>query len=116
MIRVKDGLRDKLKESLYSDDAIEQAIIYLKGYKYIDDFSYACQYLYTYSGTKTVKKMEQDLMIKGINKDTIRAAIENCKDDGELADERAMIRELLNKKSYSAQTATPKDRHKIMNI
>ena len=108
-------LRDKLKESFYGEEVIDQAIDYLKGYKYIDDYSYACQYLYTYSGTKTVKKMEQDLMIKGIKKDTIREAIESCKDAGELVDEKAMIRDLLRKKNYSAKESTPKDRNKIMN-
>lgn len=107
-------LRDKLKESFYSDDIIDEAIAYLKGYKYVDDYSYACQYLDTYGESKSVKKMEQDLLAKGIKKDIVHAAIESRREDGELADERTMIRALIEKKHYSSSEATPKDKNKMM--
>ncbi len=107
-------LRDKLREGFYPDEIIDIALDYLKGYRYIDDYSYACQYLDTYGFSKSVKKMEQDLMAKGIKKDIITEAVQSRRELGELADERQMIRELLQKKHFDFSSATVKDRNRIM--
>lgn len=109
------AMRDKLKEGMYSQDIIDEAIDYLKGFRYIDDYNYALQYIDTYTESKTVKRIEQDLKQKGIKADIITKAISERRDEGELGDERAMIRRLLEKKHYSYSEADAKEKSKIMS-
>lgn len=107
------GMRDKLQESLYPQGIIDEAIEYLKGYNYIDDYGYALQYIDTYTETKTVKKLAQDLKKKGIRTDIIDRALNDRRDSGELGDEAEMIRKLLAKKHYSSELDF-KEKNKIM--
>jgi len=109
------AMRDKLKDGLFSPEAIDEAIDYLKGFKYIDDYSYALQFIDTYTESRSVRKLEQDLRQKGIKQDIITKAIEKRREDGELGDERQMIRNLLEKKHFSPETADVKEKNKIMN-
>lgn len=109
-------LRQKLSENFYSEEIIDLVIEYLKGYKYIDDLSYAITYLETYTGQKTVKRMRQDLMGKGIRSSDIDKAINHCNDYGELEDEHEMIRQLLKKRGFGAGEVTQKDIYKTANF
>lgn len=107
------AMRDKLQEGLYPQGIIDEAIDYLKGYNYIDDYSYALQYIDTYTETKSVKKLVQDLKKKGIKSDIIDRAVNERKESGELGDETAMIRKLLEKKHYSSD-GDIKEKNKLM--
>ena len=109
-------LRQKLSENLYSEEIIELVIDYLKGYKYIDDLSYAITYLETYTGQKTVKRMKQDLMSKGVRSRDIDDAIEHCNGFGELEDEHEMIRKLLKKRGFGIGEVTQKEIYKTANF
>ncbi len=108
------GMREKLKEGLYSQEIIDEAIDYLKGFKYIDDYSYALQYIDTYTESKSIKRIEQDLKTKGIRSDIIAKAIGERREEGELGDERVMIRIILEKKHYSPDSCDAKERNKLM--
>ena len=109
-------LRQKLSENLYSEEIIELVIDYLKGYKYIDDLSYAITYLETYTGQKTVKRMKQNLMSKGVRSRDIDDAIEHCNGFGELEDEHEMIRKLLKKRGFGIGEVTQKEIYKTANF
>ena len=108
------ALIDKLRDNSYSEEIIEEAINYLKGFNYINDLDYALQYIDTYAETKSVRRIEQDLRQKGIDKNTVEKAIAARKDEGELGDERKMIVKLLEKKHYSSETADAKEKNKMM--
>lgn len=110
------SLRRKLSDNFYSEDIIDLVIEYLKGYKYIDDLSYAITYIETYTGQKTLKRMKQDLMGKGIRTGDIEAAIEHCMDYGELEDEHEMIRKLLKKRGFGEGEVTQKEIYKTVNF
>jgi len=108
-------MRSKLKESMYSDEIIDVSIDYLKGFKYIDDYSYCVQYIETYSTNKSVKRLKQDLMQKGVKAAIIDEAVDNCRDNDELGDEGAMIQSILRKRGFGQGGMTQKEIAKTYN-
>lgn len=108
-------MRTKLKESLYSDEQIDITIDYLKSFKYIDDYSYCVQYIETYSANKSVKRLKQDLMQKGIKAAVIEDAIDNCRENDELGDEGAMIQSILRKRGFGQGEMSQKEIAKTYN-
>lgn len=108
-------MRSKLRESMYSNEIIDLAIDYLKSYKYIDDYSYAVLYIETYSSNKTVKRIKQDLLMKGVKSTDIDKALQSCLDNGELCDEGEMIRAILKKRGFGINQMSEKDIAKTVN-
>ena len=45
-------LREKLKEGLYPSEIEEEAIAYVKSFHYIDDYRYACDYIFYHKDTE----------------------------------------------------------------
>lgn len=96
-------LTDKLKEGWYPPKIIEEAIAYVKSFRYIDDLQYAIDYISCYEARKSLKKIEQELMQRGITKDVWQKAICEWEALGGEQDEMVMIKELLEKKHYSSE-------------
>lgn len=96
-------LTDKLKEGWYPPEIIEEAIAYVKSFRYIDDLQYAVDYITCYEERKSLKKIEMELLQKGISKEILREAFGNWEENGGKQDEMSMIQELLEKKNYSSQ-------------
>ncbi len=105
---------DKLKQGFYREDIIRTAIEYFKSFGYIDDMKYAVDYIDYHSGVKSVKRLEQDLINKGIGKNIIKNAFEIWQSEGGRIDEISQIHELLNKKSYNLNQADNKEKQRIM--
>lgn len=101
-------MRNKLKENLYDDESIDEAIDYLKSFGYIDDHAYASQYIDTYTQSRSARRIEQDLLKKGISKDVIEEVLNIKRDEGELGDEESMIRSLLIKRGFDPLNADSK--------
>lgn len=95
-------LTDKLKEGCYPQAIIEEAVAYVKSFRYIDDLQYAIDYITSYEERKSLKKIEQDLLQKGISKEILREALRDWEENGGIQDELAMIQELLEKKHYTS--------------
>ncbi|MBE5825501.1 MAG: regulatory protein RecX [Butyrivibrio sp.] len=108
-------LKDKLVEGLYPSDVIDEAIRYVKSYKYLDDDRYARDYISYHMETRSRTRIIQDLMEKGLLKDSIYDIIEELysEDHGEL--EISQIRKLLDKKNYDPENADYKERQKVMS-
>lgn len=106
-------LREKLRQASYPDACIDEAVAYVESYGYVDDLRYAKDYITYHLEDKSRTRMEQDLMRKGIAKDTIRAAFDQLEQTGARQDEMAMIRRLLEKKKYDVRTATMQDRQRM---
>lgn len=102
-------LKEKLSDGLYPDNVIGSTIEYLKGFGYIDDHAYAVQYIETYTGKKSMKRIMNDLMLKGVDKDIIREESEKLKESGELEDEETLARRLLQKRGYDPENADRKE-------
>ncbi|MBQ7775782.1 MAG: regulatory protein RecX [Lachnospiraceae bacterium] len=95
-------LTDKLKEGGYPTVIIEEAIHYVKSFHYVDDLQYAIDYITCYEERKSLKKIEQELIQKGISKEVLREAFVGWEENGGTQDEMTMIHELLEKKHYSS--------------
>lgn len=107
--RTEKQLYDKLKQSEYPEECIENAIQYVKNYHYIDDARFAKNYIRYHQEKKSVQRLKMDLMSKGIDKVTIEDAI----DEEFVSDERQMIANLLEKKRFDASQADISTRRKL---
>ncbi|MCD8105913.1 MAG: recombination regulator RecX [Lachnospiraceae bacterium] len=109
MDRTEFQLREKLRQSGYPDEIIDDAVGYVKGYHYIDDLRYAGHYLESHGTAKSLRRMEQDLYEKGIAKEVVAQAVS----EAELPDEESQIRELLEKKHYDPAQSDRKTQQKL---
>ncbi len=107
-------LRDKLVEGLYSSEIVDEAIEYVKSYRYLDDDRYARDYIAYHMENRSRARIMQDLMGKGVSKDRITGIMEElyAEDDGEA--EMAQVRKLLEKKHYDPENCDFKEKQKIM--
>ena len=103
MDRTEKQLYDKLLQSGYPQECIDNAILYVKKYHYIDDRRYASNYIRCYQDRKSRLRMQQDLLRKGVS----RALIEEFQ-----ADERIQIRSLLEKRGFDATECDEKERQR----
>ncbi|MBQ0043333.1 MAG: RecX family transcriptional regulator [Lachnospiraceae bacterium] len=99
---------DKLVKEGYERNIVDSAIDYAASYGYIGDAYYASKYYDTYKDTKSVARMKQDLLTKGIAKSVISEAFEkkreeySCEADPEIE----QICKLLRKRGYCDNEAS----------
>ena len=105
-------LQDKLKEGLYPQDIIREAVDYVKSFRYLDDHRYALDYITYHGEKKSMKRMETDLLSKGISKEVFREALSEWENAGGSQDTIAMIQTLLQKKNYQSDSDM-KEKRKI---
>ena len=110
MDRTESQLRTKLKQGLYPEDIVEQAIAYVKSFGYIGDASYARRYITSRQKSKSKTEIYAELCRKGVARDEIDAAMEECYED---IDETAAIKEILRKKRFDIQKATDLEKQKL---
>ena len=110
MDRSEAQLREKLRQSRYPEDIIENAIVYVKGFHYVDDLRYACNYVRCHGQAKSRRLLSLELMQKGVPRELIEQALEEEYEDG---DESAKIARWLERKHYNAQEADQKQRQRI---
>lgn len=91
--RTEQQMRQKLKEREYGPQEIEEALSFLKEYRYIDDADYAERYIRVYSRKKSTRQIRFDLERKGIARDVVEQYLEESP-----VDEEGQIREYLLKK------------------
>ncbi len=87
--RTQKELTDKLKEKGYREEEIEEVILFLKEYKYIDDFSYAQKFTRDAQNLKKwgKSKIIFELSRKGIDKETAQSVTDEfCTDEEEILD------------------------------
>lgn len=106
-------LEDKLRQGGYPQECIEEALAYVESYGYIDDRRYAKDFIEYHLKTRSRSRIEINLLERGIAKDTIREIFDELDDIGVVQDEAAMIRDLLIKRKYCADTATSREQQKM---
>ena len=109
MDRTEYKLREKLSEGGYPDEAIEDAIGYVKRYHYLDDERYARNYVFLAQDRKSRKKLSIELYQRGIKKELIDRILEEEYD----ADEEKQICQLLEKRGFDPKTCSEKERQKL---
>lgn len=105
-------LHDKLKDGGYPEPVIEEALSYVAGYHYTDDLRYATAYILEKEGSRSRRRIEQDLRDKGIDRDTLEKAWQEWEAQGGSQDEAEMIRRLLEKRHFDPDTADMKEKQK----
>ena len=109
MDRTEYKLREKLSEGGYPDEAIEDAIGYVKRYHYLDDERYARNYVFLAQDRKSRKKLSIELYQRGIKKELIDRILEEEYE----ADEEKQICQLLKKRGFDPKTCSEKKRQKL---
>ena len=107
-------LREKLQKGYYPQNVIDEAVQYVKSYRYIDDFSYARDYVEYHSSGKSRSRIEQDLLKKGIEKNVILEAFSAWMADGGVIDETGQILKLIQKKKFDLNTDDVNEKQKIL--
>lgn len=105
-------LRDKLKEGYYPEAVIKEALDYVAGFHYTDDLRYAVTYITDHESTRSRRRIEQDLLGKGVGRETLERAWAEWEAKGGSQDEETMIRALLVKRKYNPDTADRKEQQK----
>lgn len=97
--KTEKELRDKLKEGMYPEEAIDAAVEAAKRGRFLDDKRYAYQYVYEKSRTKSRRMIEAELKRKGISEDLISTAF-SAMDEEEGGEDReeALILKLIKKR------------------
>lgn len=102
MDRTERGLREKLRQSGFSSLAVDYALAYVESYGYIDDERYARTYIAYRMNTKSRQKIIQELVAKGVDKETALAAWEE-EAALNMPDEREILYRTVEKK-YAPDT------------
>lgn len=107
--RTERQLRDKLLQGKYPQEAVEDAVAYVKHYRYLDDERYARTYIRMHQDKKGRLRLASDLMQRGVPKDII----ERCMEEEYASDDRETIAGLLEKKHFSPDAADEKEYRRI---
>ena len=98
MDRTEADVRRRLSEGGYPQEAIDNAVEYLRSYHYIDDERYASEYIRCKSSSMSRRQITAKLIEKGVSKDIIERSFalydeENGTDSDEA--ELELIRKLI---------------------
>lgn len=106
MARTESGLREKLKQGMYPEDLIDDAIAYVRSFGYLDDYRYAEQFIESKKRNKSKKEIRALLLQKGVSTEEIDLAMENCWQE---EDTETTIRTLIRKKGVDISTASDQE-------
>lgn len=117
LLKTKDytvkQLRDKLEGGGYPHGIIEEALAYVESFHYTDDLRYAVGFISSHECARSRRRMEQDLLARGIDKATVEAAWVKWEEQGGSRDEQAMIHALLEKKHFDPEMADLKEKQRM---
>ena len=112
MGRTESQLRTKLKQGGYPDEAVEEAIRYVKSFGYINDAEYVRSFIDSRKEKKSKKEIYAALKQKGVDSDIIEQVFEEM-DYGE-EDSRQAIEALMRKRNYNPDSADLTEKQKLM--
>lgn len=110
MARTESGLREKLRQGLYPEDIVEEALAYVRSFGYLDDLRYAEDFIESRKDKKSKKEIYALLCKKGVPPEQIREAFESCY-PGE--GESDAIRRILEKKRVDPEHASREELRKL---
>lgn len=101
-------LRNKLRDSYYPSEIINDTISLLIRNHLVNDEFYADNYVEVHQRNKSTRQMKQELTGKGIDKEIINRIIEENP-----IDEEQNIRRLLERKHFDAENTTMEERTRL---
>lgn len=108
MDRTEHQLREKLTQGGYPSECIDDAIAYVKSFRYLDDYRYACNLVRCSQERLSRQKLRMKLAQKGISRDVIERALAEEYE----ADEEKQIRGLLEKRHYNFAMCDDRERQR----
>lgn len=106
-------LYDKLKSGDYPEEIIKEALDYVESFHYTDDLRYAVSYISGHETTRSRRRIEQDLLNRGIDRATLERAWREWESQGGIQDEQSMIKELFRKRGYDPERADRKEMQRM---
>lgn len=114
MDRTEAALRDKLRQGLYPEETVDQAVEYVKSFGYLNDARYAENFVRGRQGKKSGKEIRAALMQKGLTCEQIDQAFAACCDEEEAQQaEQSAVRRLLQKKRFDPERTDEEEMRKI---
>ena len=107
-------LKDKLLQGGYPEQIADIAVDYVVSYRYVDDEQYVRDFIEYNREKKSRKRIQLDLMHKGISEQLFQDIWEEIAGDDEEAIEREQIIYWMNKKHFCPQEATFEEKQKMM--
>lgn len=101
-------LKEKLRQGLYPEKVMEEALDYVASFRYIDDDRYALDFIRCSSERKSRRRIEADLARRGVDRDTVSRAWNRWATEGNVLDEERQIVKLLEKRHFQAELADRK--------
>lgn len=98
MDRTEWELRSKMEKAGFSEEAIREAIEYVRSFHYIDDERYAIRFAEIYRESRSISRIRQDLQKKHVPEEMITLALEEIDYDDSAALQKA-IDKLLKSRS-----------------
>ena len=111
MGRTESQLRTKLLRNDYPSDIVEEAIAYVKSFGYINDAEYTRSFIENRKEKKSKKEIYAALCQKGLPKDLIETALEECYADD---DSIGAIEAIVRKKKFDPKSTDYKEMQKMM--
>ena len=110
----KAQLKDKLLQGGYPEQIADIAVDYVVSYRYVDDEQYVRDFIEYNREKKSRKRIQLDLMYKGISEQLFQDIWEEIAGDDEEVIEREQIIYWMNKKHFCPQEATFEEKQKMM--
>ena len=111
-LKTKRQVKDYLLRKGYSEDTVWYCIDKLKEYNYVDDCEYSKRYIDSTSKTQGKRLVEYKLMMKGVKKQDISTAYDECKIDGK-ENAKAVAQKYLKNKEINKETIAKTYRYLI---
>lgn len=84
MDRTEWELRDKLCQKGFSQEAVDEAVEYVRSFHYIDDLRYAVHFVEIHHGQRSMQRLKQDLYKRHVPDEYIDIALDAVdRDDSE---------------------------------
>lgn len=112
--KTEKQLRDKLAVGGYPSAVIDRIIEFLKKYGYVDDYGYTVSFVKTYAESMSIKMIKYKLMQKGIGRDMIDCAFDECISSDDYSQEK-LILEIIRKRNFDYESSDIKEKNKMIS-
>lgn len=109
----REKLRQKLVDGLYPEEVIEEALAYVESFGYVNDNTYAADFIAYHAGSMNRMQMIQKLRTRGVPQDVIERQLAAYAESGEEIDEVAQIEAFLRKKKFDPLNTSAQEIQKL---
>lgn len=112
--RTRSQLAEKLRQGEYPPEIIENALDYVEGYGYVDDYRYSVQFVRCGCQSKSRRRLILDLCHRGVDRDVAEQAYEDvCQDVDVEKIQSGLLDRLVEKKLGSLEEPTQREWEKL---